>query len=209
MALFNVLISSFPGGTPPVSFPDLLKRINDDGGMTAIAQDVRWRVYSGAKSVDIVFDITPVGGEPALINGHVSAAAGVEIASVEGWLANFGAATYRGYFENLTAATTSSSTTPANRINQSPTLVDGRYRITIVTSLNGSAASTVADAIFTFDGVVQETFPAGGSNKYVYARQHVVAAGVRPMLLQVARSAGGGQAEMSASTLTYQWMGVS
>lgn len=121
-------------------------------------------------------------------------------------LLDYGGTRDRGYFEDFGAVTTASSGTPVTRMSENPTLLDGRYLIHYSAELSGSSGATVSEARFSFDGSLIDSFTESGRNKFIGSIERVVTAGTRAMLLEVAKDAGGGSAEMGKSSLRYSWI---
>ena len=73
---------------------------------------------------------------------------------LQGW----GSSQDRGYFEDFGADTTASSSTPVARMNESPTLVAGRYEILWTSELEGTDKDTEPRGRFSFDGVLIDEY---------------------------------------------------
>jgi len=210
MAVHNIPVADFNGPSTPASFDEFIARINADVGMTSVALDVHWKDYPGGAdpSVDIEFTIALTAPEIVIVDALAAAVPGDDAPGIDTFLANYSADSYSGDFKDLGAATTASSAAFIDRLDESPVLAGGKYRIIITATTEGTLGNTETDVRVTIDGVIAETHASFGSNKYVYARDHVLAAGARDMLLQIARKSGGGQAEISESTIDYVWIGV-
>lgn len=142
------------------------------------------------------------GGEAAPDANQVIVTDGAGDFDLEG----FGGSKSRDYFENFGPVTAASTSTPVTRMSQNPTFLDGRYKIQWYSEIAGSSGATVSEGRFSFDGGLIDSYIADGRNKFDGCIERVVTAGSKALLLEIAKDAGGGQAEMGKSVMRYTWI---
>ena len=145
------------------------------------------------------------GGEAAPDAGSVLVTDGAGDFDLEG----HGGSQSRDYFENYGPVTAASTSTPVTRMSQNPTFLSGRYKIQWFSDIVGSSGATVSEGRFSFDGVLIDSFVSDGRSKFNGCIERVLTPGSKAMLLEIAKDAGGGQAEMGKSVMRYTWIASS
>jgi len=217
MAEYEVLISTFPGGTPPDSFDEFIRRVESDPGITTPIMDPKWRYKvhdtGPSQSIVVISDPALTVPEEAIVDGLAAAPPDEETGSIAGWISEQLAPRYRGMFENR-GVPTATTRGPVVRQSDSQQLAGGRYEVKWHGELDGTKRNTMSIARFVFDRGGPNEFidtygPAYRDEIFAGSTEIVVDPGTYSFELELERDTGPGASLLSDSSIQYVWRGVS